>query len=194
VKRSNPKGIVANALNQSIAQIKKEFWKELRTIGLAQLIVSVIKKGISPVMGAKARFQKYSQSYLDQIMGKSYFFKRKGKIIRVDAPPRKPFEKGMGLGKKRSPVSLHLTGKMLSTLSFRYKSGTLVATDVKWDYHNGEDDERADNMPERRLLPNRSGESFNRLIQNKITDALAKATGRKTREVKRLIKVSFKFK
>jgi hypothetical protein len=181
------KGFLKASLAPLMKEIKKEWWKELRVIGIADIIIETIKRGITPVAGYVSRFQKYSQSYVDQITGKAIFFKKGGKLFVAEAPKGKPFEKWMGVGKKKSPVSMHLTGKMLSTLSYRSKTGTLVATDPKWDFHNDGEGK----LPERRLLPNREGESFNRLIQKKITDALNVATGKKT---KGLIKITFKFK
>jgi hypothetical protein len=102
------------------------------------------------------------------------------------------FSKGLGYNKKKSPVSMELTGDMFKSLEFNSRTGTLIAHDPKWDWHN--DGVPENNLPERRLLPNRKGESFNRLIQTIITDALQRATGKETNKVKRLIKVNFNFK
>jgi hypothetical protein len=182
------RGLIQKSLISQIDKIRIDFWKTLRTIGIAGIIVSVIKRGISPVEKGK-RFQKYSQSYLDQIRGKVRFFTAdSGAVIPVEGK----FETGMGVGKKRSPVSMNLSGKMLSSLTWRSSKGILEAKDEKWNWHN--DGVPENNLPERRLLPNRKGERFNRLIQAKITDALASATGRKTREIKKLVSINFKFK
>jgi hypothetical protein len=204
------KGFLKASLVPLMKEIKKEWWKELRVIGIADIIIATIKRGITPVAGYVARFQKYSQSYINQIKGKEAFFFKNGKLIHIDPYSSKEMKameatkgekksnkasadfvkeiskKKFG-NKKQSPVSMHLTGKMLGSLSYRSRSGTLIMTDPKFKYHNDGEGK----LPERRLLPNREGESFNRLIQKKITDALNVATGKKT---KGLIKITFKFK
>lgn len=158
------KGVIEKILKENIKVIQKEFWSQLRLIDIAGIIRAVIKRGFSPVDKGR-RFDKYSKSYVDQI------------------------KKGYHDGKKRSPVSMFLTGKMLSTLVWKSQTGVLEATDEKWEFHN--DGVPENNLPERRLLPNRDGELFNRTIQAKISNALMTASGKK---LKRLIKVSFKFK
>lgn len=183
-----PAGLVKKVLLTQFGQINKKFWKELKAVNIAQIIVGFIQKGISPVdiSGAMARFKKYSQSYINRIRGINPSGKRTQKSKASSLASR--------YGKKLSPVSMRLTGEMLDSLSFNQSNGVLTAADEKWQYHNGEDSERAPNMPERRLLPDRPGERFNRRIEQNITEALAKALGLKGSRVKKFMKVKFNIK
>lgn len=214
-----PPGLVKKVLVSQFGNINKSFWKELANLNIARIITDFIQKGISPVdiRGATARFQKYSKSYIDQIKGKAAFFKKNGKTIAVSPLSNKELDayraskqakktnknsadfvksvtKSKFGGKKVSPVSLKLSGKMLDSLTFNRGNGILNAADEKWQYHNGEDGDRAPNMPERRLLPDRPGEGFNRRIQQNITEALAKALGLKGSRVKKFMRIRFNIK
>jgi hypothetical protein len=207
-------GDLSRSIQKDLGDINKKFWAQLKVIGIAKIITSTIEKGISAVEGAAPRFAKYSQSYIDAITGKTFFFKKGGKTMAIsaldndtlrglDAPKgyrksnaktkawvKQASAKKFG-NKKRSPVSMKLTGKMLNSLNWASKVGTLQANDEKWDYHNAPDGERAPNMPERRLLPDRKGEQFNRRIQQKITEALADAIGLPKGKVKKMLSIKF---
>jgi hypothetical protein len=118
---------------------------------LPPLIVSTIKRGISPVQGG-GRFKRYSDSYRDAI------------------------SKASGEAKKKegqlSPVNMTLTGEMNNSLEAKKssKSGavTIQFDDPKAYFHNnsGAGNSRAI----RRLLPDRKGERFSRNIQEKILE------------------------
>jgi hypothetical protein len=128
---------------------------------IKELIVSTIKKGISPVnqktaieknTGGKSRYQEYSESYINQ-MGKG---------------------SGALKNKKRTPRNLELTGKMLKSIKSRkFKNYLKVRfSDKKAKYHNDEGAGKSKVI--RRMLP-KDGEDFSRNIQNKIVETLAKA-------------------
>jgi hypothetical protein len=189
-------------VEKSLGDINKKFRAEIKRIDLPKLILDLIKKGISPVAGAVGRFKKYSESYIDQITGKAAFFKRGGslRVVRSNDPnaskitnkKNKEFVKKVTKerfgGKVRSPVNLKVTGDMHNSLTFNSNSGILKASDFKWDLHNNGEG----NLPERRLLPDREGESFNRRVQQKITESLIKAIGIKGS--KRFLSVKFNIK
>lgn len=210
------KGLKPNQLKsiieKSIGDINKKFRAELKLIDLPKLILDLINKGISPVAGAVGRFQKYSTLYVDQILGKVkvltnkktggvFVMKPQGKVKKdkvtgADYTPltkagkvqREKFDKGLGVGKLRSPVNLKVTGKMHDSLTYNANSGTLTAADEKWAWHNDGEGK----LPERRLLPDRDGEVFNRRVQQKISESLIKAIGIKGS--KRFLTVNFKIK
>lgn len=135
-------------LKMVLPTIKRTFNKGIKA-NLPDYIKDDIEAGVSPVRGA--RFQKYSQSYRDQIDSSL-----------------------SGFGKKKSPVNMKLSGQMLSTLT-----GKIIKGDVKIrisdklaDIHNriGAGKSRV----VRRLLPTNNGEEFNRNISGKIEDLLIK--------------------
>lgn len=124
-------------------------------------IIASIKRGVSPVnkggidpknTGGKARYQKYSDSYI----------------------------KAMGSGdlanKKQSPRNLELTGKMLRSIkSKRFPNYLRVwFTDSKAKYHNKLGAGKSQVI--RRMIPDSSkGEDFNAGIRRKIVNALSGA-------------------
>jgi hypothetical protein len=210
-----PPGTLKKILHNELKNINKSFWKQLQAINLPEIIRKIIRKGIIPIAGFGGRFQQYSESYKLQIQGKLAFFKNKGgKAVGVSAlsddeldsfrasnkarwtnEGNKEFiaERAKKFkGKRVSPVNMHLTGKMLGSLYFEETTGKLIATDEKWQYHNGEAHERAPNMPERRLLPTRDGERFNRRIEQNLTEALAKALKQKSGKLKKFMKVNIR--
>jgi hypothetical protein len=213
-------GQIEKILRDNIGDINKAFRKEIKAINIVALILDLINKGISPVMGAAARFKKYSDSYIDVIKGKAkYISYKSGKVVRIEPKmtagastsfkivgkgedkgkviPGKQkkakyevFEKGLGVGKKVSPVNLKVSGEMQKTLSFNDKTGELLADHERWTFHN----DGTSKIPERRLLPNRIGERFNRRIDQKITEALLKALkldSKSASKVKRFASVKF---
>jgi histone H3/H4 len=195
-------GQLSKIVLKSLGDINKKFRQEIKLIDLPRLIKDLILKGISPVAGAIGRFQKYSESYIEQITGKAAFFKKNGKLIVVKSndpaaskaqnKSNKSFvskvTKSKFKDKRRSPVNLKLSGEMLDSLTFNPNSGILKADDFKWDLHNNGEG----NLPERRLLPDRENESFNRRVQQKITEALIKAIGLK--KAKKFLTINFKIK
>ena len=168
-------------------------------------------------MGAAARFKSYSVNYVKQIKGQIAFWTNpngsvtaleplKNKELasyRASAEARKQNKANEKWvkdrsakqfnGKKVSPVNLKVTGEMQKTLSYDEKTGILLANHERWSYHN----DGTDKIPERRLLPNRTGERFNRRIDQKITEALLKALkldSRSKSKVKRFASVKFDIK
>lgn len=218
-------GQIEKMLKDSVGDINKRFRKELQTIRIEEIIKSLILKGISPVAGALGRFKQYAQSYIDVIQGKArYFSYKSGKVVRVEpkmlegestgfkvvkrgadkgkviqGKTRKAkyekFERGLGVGKRISPVNLKVSGGMLDSLKYNVNTGEVIAAhDVDgynlWSIHN----DGTNKIPERRLLPNRKGERFNRRIEQNITEALAKAIGLKGSRVKKFIGINYKIK
>lgn len=200
-----------NIIQKSIGDINKRFHQELKLIDLPKLILDLISKGISPVAGAVGRFKQYSKSYVDQITGKAAFFRKDGSLRVVEAVSTKELTslkaskeakkqnkrnqefikkvtKERFGGKLRSPVNLKVTGEMHDSLTYKASTGELIADDFKWDLHNNGEG----NLPERRLLPDREGEVFNRRVQQKITESLVKAIGIKG--TKKFLSVNFKIK
>ena len=122
-------------------------------------IVNTIQKGISPVnqkktskpnTSGRSRFGEYSDSY------------------------KRSFGSSRAPNKKKRPVNLTLTGKMLNSIKVR-KTREYVKVwfaDEKAKYHNDEGAGRSKII--RRLLP-KDGEQFSRNIQNKIVEALGEA-------------------
>lgn len=150
------KGIQAIDL-LDLPRIKRDFFKETNRF-IARLIVSFIKKGISPVQAGgkdprgssgRLRYQKYSDSYTDA-MGS-------GKLSQ----------------KKKRPVNLTLTGKMLKSIRVKSSSDALEVsfTDEKAIYHDVLGAGKSKTI--RRMLPH-DGEDFNPRIRRKIVDALNK--------------------
>jgi hypothetical protein len=205
-------GEIKRLFEKNLGNINQKFYKEVKQINLPQLVIGLILKGISPVAGAVGRFIQYSKSYIDQIQGKAkYFTAKNGYVIRVEPKllqgeqtkikfkkgqliqgkttkaKYEKFEKGLGVGKRVSPVNLKVSGKMLETLSFNERTGVLKADHELWEYHN----DGLGKLPERRLLPNRPGELFNRRVQQKVTESLAKALGLTPGKVKKFIKVKY---
>ena len=163
-------------INQKI--ISNQFKQIIIREGIAQIIVNQIKKGISPVEG-QGKYQKYSKSYVDAILGKTFFFKKNGKVIAAKGQIAEDFSLRNVYGKRRSPVSLFLSGDMLRSISIsKIASGIRIAfKDKKAEYHN----KGSNKLPRRAMLP-QEGEEFSRLIQSKITksarDAIRKLTRR----------------
>lgn len=174
---------------------KEDFKEELeRTV--PPEIRKTIEGGNNPIKGGKQA--KYSQSYIDQIEGKAMFFRKGSKVIAISALSNKELKDFRASkeakdqtnkirayikenndkkfkGKKKSPVNLKLSGKMLDSMkSYQTVKGLMVYfTDKKAEWHNEGVPEN--NLPARRLLPNKSGEEFNRNIFNRIMDSLKKA-------------------
>ena len=110
-----------------------------------------ILKGISPVRG-QGKYRKYSRSYRDQIL--------KNKL---------PFPK------KRSPVNLRLSGQMLKSIFTKFnKAGFIIGFKSSLaDIHNRQGAGKSRII--RRILPNKSGEEFNKSIQVDIQKFLEKS-------------------
>lgn len=124
-----------------------------------------IEKGISPVKqrtakikntGGKNRFVKYSTGYADA------------------------FGKGELSNKKKRPINLKVTGKLLNSLKTRLsKNGlTIFFSDEKAKYHNDQGAGRSKVI--RRILP-RDGEQWAVEIEKQITKSLSKAIKKVTK-------------
>lgn len=70
-----------NFYQQQLARNVNKFYADV-ALQMPYILVSTIQKGISPVEGV-GRFQKYSQSYLDQIDGKVKFVYMNGHAVAV---------------------------------------------------------------------------------------------------------------
>jgi len=217
-------GQIEKIIKDNIGDINKAFRKEIKQIDIVSIILDLINKGISPVMGAAARFKSYSVNYVKQIKGQIAFWTNPNGSIgsleplknkelgayRASAEARKQNKENQKWvkersenqfnGKKVSPVNLKVSGEMQKGLSYNEKTGELTAfSDVDgenlWNIHNDGVPEK--NIPERRLLPNRPGERFNRRIDQKITEALLKALKldpRSKSKLKKFASVKFNIK
>jgi hypothetical protein len=163
----------------------KTMWKELtKGVTLVSIILDLIKKGISPT--AAGRFLKYSQGYINRIKGIAQFKTRDGEDVKFKAPGTK----GLGVGKKQSPVSMRLTGKMLDSLTFNSSTGKLGFGDKKAKWHNEGDG----NLPVRRLLPTNPGERFNRRAEQRIRDGLSEAVRKEAKNPANFLSIKIKLK
>jgi hypothetical protein len=141
-------------------------------------VINSIESGVSPVQG-KGRFKRYSKSYRDVIRDKAAYRTINGRVIRFNANKRnkqkikdlnQDFRDSQRPAKKISPVTMRVTGKMLSSFfvrkivrgfAFGFRSKLAV-------YHNNGDG----NLPARRLLPNKTGERFTSNITERINQTL----------------------
>jgi hypothetical protein len=163
-----------------IDDAREDFKEELEKT-VPPEIRKTIEGGNNPIKGGKQA--KYSESYLKAIAGSK---KTKSTTQNAYTPlkqdkngnnrkSKKVTSKGLGFGKKPSPVNLILSGEMINTLkSYQTVRGLFVYfADKKAEWHNEGVPEN--NLPARRLLPNNPGEEFNRNIFNRIMDSLKKA-------------------
>jgi hypothetical protein len=183
---------VIKALKKSNANIKNEFVHIVERKGkyLTDAIKDLITKGISPVFGIR-KFQRYSESYNEQIKGKLSFFTTKSKqIVPVieektsnEKGKKKTYAKqGLGYNKKLRPINMTLSGKMLDSLKAGNKRDEAMIwfNDKKADYHNeGAKLWHGGELPKRRLLPTNDGERFHKnvfkLIRSYVGEAVEKA-------------------
>lgn len=180
-------------LQRDMKQAKEGFYKLVQNT-IVKSIKEFISRGISPVKG-QVRYQKYSQSYIDQInMNKAFLTSKSGVVFSIErltsnelnayranrkarsenaAIARKIKELNIKLvtaKKKQSPVNLKVSGDLLNSLTAtRTERGVLIKfDDKKAKYHDIDGVGRAGTL--RRLLPNTGGrdsETFNdRLLRN----------------------------
>ncbi len=137
-------------LNEKFKRFKRETLNSLQR-PLKRAIVNEINQGRTPVSGSKRRFERYSASY------------------------RRAISKGRfsDQSKKRSPVNLRLSGKLLRSLVSNVSNGILKIsfTDKKAEFHQ----EGQGNLPVRKLLPG-PGEKFSKTIQLMIREFVSKRT------------------
>jgi len=133
-------------LRKQLKGIRNEWQKEASKTAEPVLKKAIIEENIlrgkSPVQG-EGRFEKYSVSYRWLIRARLSSF-----------------------GKRATPVNLKLSGQMLSTFSVKEisKGLSIGFSDIIARYHN----DGGGNLPERRLLPTRPSERFNRSINMSI--------------------------
>lgn len=180
-------------MQRDFKQAKEGFYKLVQNT-IVKAIKEFILRGISPVKG-QVRYDKYSDSYRDQIkMNKAFLRNKKGGIFvieklssaeldtyragdeaRADNLINEYYIKELNehllkANKKVSPVNLKVSGDLLDSLTAtRNERGVLIKfDDKKAKYHDIEGVGRARTL--RRLLPNtggRDGEAFNdRLLRN----------------------------
>jgi hypothetical protein len=180
-------------MQRDFKQAKEGFYKLVQNT-IVKAIKEFILRGISPVKG-QVRYDRYSDSYRDQIkMNKAFFRNKKGGVFfieRLSSATLKEFRASkeakadntmianyikelnadlLKANKKVSPVNLKVSGDLLDSLTAtRNDRGVLIKfDDKKAKYHDIEGVGRARTL--RRLLPNtggRDGEAFNdRLLRN----------------------------
>lgn len=183
---------VIKALKKSNANIKNEFVHLVERKGkyLTDAIKDLITKGISPVFGIR-KFQRYSESYNEQIKGKLSFFTTKSKVVvpvieektSNGKGKKKTYAKqGLGYNKKLRPINMTLSGKMLDSLKAgnRRDEAMIWFDDEKATYHNeGAKLWHGGELPKRRLLPTNDGERFHKnvfkLIRSYVGEAVERA-------------------
>ena len=169
-------------------ELAKPRFKRIVNKFIKDEIISTIESGRSPVnkggtdpkgTSGKLRFQKYSDSYIEQMTGKAAYFTKNGKVIRakVDQEDKElvSFLKETFGNKKQRPVNLKLSGKMLRSIKSRItKNGVFVwFADEKAKYHNKLGAGKSKVL--RRMLPNGKKEEFNAGIRKKIVNAMVNA-------------------
>ena len=151
-------GKVQDITPELVAEVRKEF----RRIGpkdIRRVLLRNVEKGISPVSG-KGRFKRYSKSYVKEIL------RGKSKRMRRASPT-----------KRRSPVSMRLSGEMNSSLKLFTSGGFYqrFRLNFNWDNFLADIHDRlgaSKSKVIRRLLPTREGEEFNETINGRILDRL----------------------
>ena len=136
----------------AMERVKPTYFRLVRKFIVDEILGS-IRSGRSPVGGKEGgRFKKYSDSYIDA-MGK-------GKLS----------------SKKKRPVNLELTGKMLKSIKVKqYRDFVRVwFTDGKAKYHDKLGAGKS--KTKRRLTPDpKKGENFNAGIRRRLKNTLEKA-------------------
>lgn len=179
VKVSN--GKIVKDYSKLVPEVRKEF----RATGIKpvrQAILRDMNKGISPVDG-QGKFEKYSESYKAVISGKGSFRKVGGKVIFIEGLRDEALLSAASPAKKKSPVTLRLTGQLHNALKM-YTSGGFTEKfrlvfdwrDFLADIHNRRGAGKKKVV--RRMLPTESGEDFNREISNTIITRLKKAANK----------------
>jgi phage gpG-like protein len=180
-----------------MTKVRPDWFKRLADQRLlVELVKDFIKKGLSPVKGF-GRFKQYSKSYVDTIMGRIRFFTFRGRVVPIlpsvkvykkgkkgehskvgkdGKPIREKFEKGLGIGKKRSPVNMTQSGEMLDSLTFEHtKEKALLGFKDKKAYYHNDTGPGGRKQYMRRLLPTKSGERFDRRIEQKMNEQLRRS-------------------
>jgi hypothetical protein len=134
-----------NRLKRILPDARSNFAREMKKT-IVDIIVEKIVSGLSPVKGQN-RYPKYSDDYA----------KKKG---------------------RSQPVDLVDTGKMLENLRARQTAKNTIVLEFpsakqrnKAIGHN----EGANNLPQRKILPTKKGETFKQEILNKIIKIVEKA-------------------
>lgn len=166
-------------------EMKKDFVSQLN-VWIKGEILESINKGISPVdqknaypknTGGKTRYQKYSESYQDQITRRAaYLHFKGGGSIRIDDEDEQDYidelnEYLIKNNKRIRPVNLKVSGTLHRSLKKKKGLGYLRLTfeDPKAIYHDQKGAGKSKVI--RRLLP-RGVEEFNRPIQRRIIDTI----------------------
>lgn len=167
-----------NKIIQDTSVLIHEVRKEFRNNALKPIrkaLLRDVSKGISPVEG-KGKFKPYSKSYKDVIAGKGMFRKVGGKTIFIEGV-KDPILYGASPTKRRSPVTLRLSGQLYNALKV-FTSGGFTERfrlvfdwrDFLADIHNRRGAGKSKAV--RRMLPTEKGEDFNREINDTILDRL----------------------
>lgn len=179
------------------AKFKKKAISDMaKTIGPA--ILDALSIGRSPV-DRMGKFQKYAQSYIDQIkMKKAFRRTRNGGFIVWEklsnqelkqyraSDEAKAQNKDVGemiyrmnkefadYGKTPSPVNLKVTGDLINSLKVKEKGDrvNIRFDNEKFVYHNNEGVGKA--KVKRRMLPTESGERFNLTINTTLRESLTR--------------------
>ena len=171
-----------NQIVKDTSILVPEVRKEFRIKGVKPIRKALLRdvtKGISPVQG-QGKFAPYSKSYRDVIAGKGMFRKIGGKAVFIEGVKDEALLGAASPTKRRSPVTLRLTGELHRTLKL-FTTGGFTASfrlvfdwrDFLADIHNRRGAGKSKVV--RRMLPTDVGESFNKAITDTILDRLNKA-------------------
>ena len=171
-------GKIVQDTSALIPEVRKHFRSNAIT-PIRQSVLRDVTKGISPVKGF-GKFKKYSQSYKDVISGKGMFRKIGGKTIFIEGVRDETILSAASPSKKKSPVTLRLTGQLHNALKLFTGGGFTERFRLYFDWkdfladiHNRRGAGKSKTV--RRMLPTKSGEEFNKEINDTILEQLQKA-------------------
>lgn len=179
--------------------IARQFERQKSPVKIKRTIVQDMIRGISPVKGG-GKWKKYSESYKDQIRGKAAFRTINGKVVPFSTKGtrgrgrnkikdfinalNKDFIRSQSPTKRISPVNLRLSGGLHRSLRVFVKGGLVTSRRLivefksfLADIHNRLGAGKKAKVI-RRLLPTKSGERFNRRIEQAIIFELNKAVNK----------------
>lgn len=173
--------IVDRRDSRLLESIRKDFAKTAPN-QIRKTVLRDISKGISPVKGFN-KFQKYSKSYKDVILGRGTFRKFGGKTVYMQGVRDDFLLEAASPKKKTSPVTMRLTGQLYNALKvftngdYREKFRLVFDwRDFLADIHNRRGAGKSKVV--RRLLPTNSGEEFSKEITDDILTRLKKSVSR----------------
>ena len=161
-----------------VKEVRRTFSKGKHTAIIKRTIIQDIIQGVSPVKG-KGKFQRYSKSYKDVIRGKTTFRKINGRTVAFKGRDRE-YHRAANPSKRVSPVNLRHTGGLHNSFKVFTAGGFGSAYRLVFqfknklaDIHNRRGAGKSKVI--RRMLPTKTGETFNRRITSSIITELKNA-------------------